>query len=130
MAKQVCNGAMLKCAMGAAPGAMIVLPTNKTMGCSQPAANIMDNKPFANIPTFGMCKAPTNPAVIAIIASSLGAVTQAPCIPATVAPWIPGGAPTVLIGNMPALNDGSKLLCTWLGMIEVTSPGQATVDIP
>jgi len=30
---------------------------------------------------------------------------------------------------MPALNDGSKLLCNWGGSIEVSMPGQMTVEV-
>jgi hypothetical protein len=47
----------------------------------------------------------------------------------TAAPWMPG-APTVLIANLPALNDCSKCMCTWGGVIEITNPGQTSTDIP
>jgi hypothetical protein len=40
------------------------------------------------------------------------------------------GAPTVLIGNFPALNDSSKLMCTWAGVIQIVMPGQFTVMVP
>jgi hypothetical protein len=36
----------------------------------------------------------------------------------------------VLVGNMPALNDTSKLMCTWAGVISITVPGQFTEQIP
>ena len=52
-----------------------------------------------------------------------------PCIPMTFVPWLPG-APTVLLGNMPALNNSSKLLCLWGGMIAINAPGQFTVAVP
>jgi hypothetical protein len=52
-----------------------------------------------------------------------------PCIPVTPAPWVVG-APTVLIGNFPALNDSSKLMCTWAGVIQIVMPGQFTVMVP
>jgi hypothetical protein len=61
--------------------------------------------------------------VIAATAAALGVLTPMPCIPATTAPWTPGN-PTVLIGNMPALNNGSKCLCTWAGIISILVPGQ------
>jgi hypothetical protein len=35
-----------------------------------------------------------------------------------------------LIGNMPALNSTSKLMCTWAGVIQIIAPGQFTVMIP
>jgi len=125
----VCNGAMLQCSFGAAPSTMMVLPTNKVLTGNQPAANIMDNKPMANIMPFGMCSSLANPQVAAATAAALGVLTPQPCIPNTVAPWAPG-APTVLIGNMPALNNSSKLMCIWAGVIQVTNPGQFTVQVP
>lgn len=125
----VCNGAMLQCSFGAAPSTMMVLPTNKVLTSNQPAANIMDNKPMTNIMPFGMCSSLANPQVAAATAAALGVLTPQPCIPNTVAPWAPG-APTVLIGNMPALNNSSKLMCMWAGVIQVTNPGQFTVQVP
>ena len=129
MAKQVVNGAMMQCSFGVAPASLIVLPANRVMVENKPAANIMDHKPVANIPTFGMCNAPTNPAVIAATSAALGVPTPAPCVPATAVPWAPG-SPTVLIGNMPALNDTSQCMCTWGGVISITFAGQMTTDIP
>jgi hypothetical protein len=35
-----------------------------------------------------------------------------------------------MIANMPALDDTSKLMCLWAGVIEVTYAGQATHQIP
>jgi len=52
-----------------------------------------------------------------------------PCIPVTAAPWAPG-SPTVLLGNMPALQDSSKLACNWGGVIQVVVPGQFTSMVP
>ena len=129
MAKQVVMGAMMQCSFGVAPASLVVLPANRVMVNNQPAANIMDHKPIVNIPTFGMCNAPSNPAVIATTAAALGVPTPAPCVPVTTTPWA-AGSPTVLIGNMPALNDTSKCMCTWGGVISITFPGQMTTDIP
>ncbi|MEN9659263.1 MAG: hypothetical protein RL571_2728 [Pseudomonadota bacterium] len=42
----------------------------------------------------------------------------------TAAPWIPGSAPTVLIGSMPALNSGGMLMCNWGGVIKIVMLGQ------
>jgi hypothetical protein len=52
-----------------------------------------------------------------------------PCVPVIPAPWAPG-APTVLISNMPALNNTSKLMCVYAGVIQIVNPGQTTVMIP
>jgi hypothetical protein len=121
-------GAMLTCTFGAAPGSMMVLPMNLVL-TAVPDANIMDNKPMMNILPFGMCMSMSNPMVIAATAAALGVPTPMPCIPMTMAPWVPG-SPTVLLGNMPALNNSSKLMCMWGGVIGVTMPGQFTVAVP
>jgi hypothetical protein len=128
MGQQTCMGAMLKCTFGVAPGTLMVLPANCVL-TAVPDANIMDNKPMMNILPFGMCQSMANPMVAAATAAALGVLTPMPCIPATTAPWGPG-SPTVLIGNMPALNNSSKLMCMWGGVIGINAPGQTTVSIP
>lgn len=45
------------------------------------------------------------------------------------APWAPGCA-AVMIANMPALNNSSKLMCSFGGVISINFAGQATVNIP
>tara|TARA_B110001469_G_C9498304_1_gene248949 strand:- start:185 stop:556 length:372 start_codon:yes stop_codon:yes gene_type:complete len=122
-------GAMMQCSMGLAPSSLMVVPTNKVMTSNKPAATIMDHKPMVNVLPFGMCKSPANPMVAAATAAALGVLTPMPCIPATAAPWVPG-SPTVLIGNMPALNDSSKLMCSYAGVISINSPGQVKELIP
>jgi hypothetical protein len=129
MALAVCNGAMMQCSFGVAPGTLIVLPENLTMVSNLPMATIMDNKPMVNIPPFGMCNTITNPAVAAATAAKLGVFTPAACVPATTAPWAPG-SPTVLIGSKPALNNNSKLMCMWGGVIQVINPGQFQAQVP
>ncbi len=128
MGMQVCMGASMQCSFGAAPSSLIVLPANCVL-TQTPDANIMDNKPIVNIPPFGMCSSLANPAVAAATAAALGVLTPQPCMPVIPAPWAPG-SPTVLIANMPALNDSSKLMCAWAGVIQITNPGQTTVQIP
>jgi hypothetical protein len=128
MAIKVCMGANLQCSFGAAPSSFVVLPVNKVL-TGVPAANIMDHIPMTNIMPFGMCMAPANPEVIAETAAALGVLTPAPCIPNTVAPWVPG-APTALLANMPALDNNSKLMCIWGGVIQVVAPGQTTTMVP
>jgi hypothetical protein len=127
---QVVAGAMLQCSFGATPSTLIVIPKGAPVLVSgPPAATIMDHAPIANIPPFGLCSAPTNPAVIAATSAAWGVFTPAPCVPALPAPWVPG-SPTVQVGGMPALNNTSKCMCTWLGVISVTAPGQLTTQVP
>ena len=129
MGIQVCAGAMMQCSFGVAPCGLIVLPTNRVLAGGPPAATIMDHVPILNVPTFGMCNSPSNPTVASATAAAMGVLTPMPCVPVTPAPWVPG-SPTVLIGNMPALNNSSKLMCTWGGVIQITSPGEFTVMEP
>ncbi len=129
MGFQVCSGAVLMCSFGAAPSTLSVLPVNQTMVANMPAANIMDNKPFVNILPFGMCNSIANPAVASATAAALGVLTPMPCTPVIPAPWVPG-APTVLIANMPALNDSSTCMCAYGGVIQINYGGQATVQTP
>jgi len=121
-------GAMLQCSFGVAPSSLVVLPANAVL-TQTPAATILDNAPMVNILPFGMCNSPANPMVAAATAAALGVLTPMPCIPVTAAPWAPG-SPTVLIGNMPALNNSSKLMCNWGGVIQINSPGQMTTTVP
>lgn len=128
MPKQACMGAMLKCSFGMAPSTL--MPTPKpVMTSNVVAANIMDHVPLMNILPFGMCQSIANPTVAAATAAAMGALTPMPCIPNTPAPWVPG-APTVLLCNSPALDNVSKLMCVWGGVIEITNAGQMTHDIP
>lgn len=125
---QVCMGASMMCSFGVAPSTLVVLPENRTL-TGTPAANIMDFKPIVNVPPFGMCSSLANPTVAAATTAALGVLTPMPCVPLTTSPWAPG-APTVLIGNMPALDSNSKLMCNWGGVIQITNPGQTTVEVP
>ncbi len=124
----VCGGAMLCCSFGAAPSTLTVLPKNKVIS-SMPLANIMDNVPMVNIAPFGMCSSLANPTVASATAAALGVLTPMPCVPVTTAPWAPG-SPTVLIGNLPALNHSSKLMCAWGGLIQITNPAVTNIQIP
>lgn len=119
----------MNCTFGAAPSTLVVLPKNKVLCEGPPAANIMDHIPLTNIMPFGMCSSPANPMVAAATAAALGVLTPMPCIPATSAPWVPG-APTVLLANMPSLDNVSKCMCNWGGVISFANPGTVKTMIP
>jgi hypothetical protein len=89
----------------------------------------MDHKPIANIPPFGVCMSLANPMVASATAAAMGVLTPMPCIPMTMAPWVPG-SPTVALGNLPALNITCKCMCNWGGVISFTGPGAPTVQVP
>ncbi len=124
----VCMGATLQCSFGVAPSVLSVLPKNRLM-VPTPAANIMDHLPMVNIMPFGMCSSLANPAVASATSAAMGVLTPVPCIPVTTTPWTPG-SPVFLVGGMPALNDTSKLMCAWAGVIQVIYAGQTKIQIP
>jgi hypothetical protein len=126
--QQVVMGAAMMCSFGLAPSTLVVPPLNRVMVNNMPAANIMDFKPIMNIPPFGMCNSLSNPMVAAATAAALGVLTPMPCLPVTT-PWKPG-APTVMIANMPALNNQSTCQCAFGGVITFSFAGQATTMVP
>ena len=128
MAMHVCTGAMLQCSFGMAPSTFSATP-KMVKTSNMDAGNIMDHVTMMNIKPFGACMSIANPQVAAATAAAMGVLTPQPCIPATVSPWVPG-APTVLVNMMPALNNTSKLMCMWAGVIQVVVPGQFTELIP
>src|SRR3954468_22406075 len=120
MPMQVCMGAMMQCSMGMAPSSLVVLPKNLVFTDQVPDANIMDHIPLVNIMPFGVCTSLANPTVAAATSAALGVLTPMPCIPNTPAPWVTG-APTVLLGNFPPLDNTSQLMCIWGGGITFTT---------
>ena len=127
MAIQTCTGAQLMCSMGLAPSVFNATPKPLLAG-GKPVGNIQDFVPILNIAPFGMCRSPANPVVAAATAAALGTLTPMPCVPATVAAWTPGSALVQLAGS-PALNNSSTLNCMWAGVISITDPGQAAVQV-
>ncbi len=123
------TGTMMMCSFGMAPSVFNALQAPTTMAGGPPAGTIMDHKPFANIPPFAMCMSIANPMVAAATTAAMGVLTPMPCIPVTVAPWVPG-SPTVMIANVPALNITCKCMCNWGGVIQFTGPGAPTVMVP
>jgi hypothetical protein len=126
---QVVSGAALACTFGAAPSTLTVLPVTGVSCSKMPAATIMDFAPMENIAPFGMCSSVTNPEVISATSAALGVLTPMPCVPATTTPWVPG-APTVMYGEVPALDNVSKCMCMWTGVITITNPGQTQTMVP
>ncbi len=119
----VVDGAQLSCSFGTSPSNLTVLPTSPATGGGKAVASIMDNKPFLNVKPFGQCSSVANPMVIAATAAALGVLTPQPCIPNTVAPWIPGN-PKVTLAQIPAVDKSCTLMCLWAGVIQVSDPKQ------
>jgi hypothetical protein len=129
MSNQVVTTAQLMCSFGTAPVPLTALPAKRIKVGNMDAANILDHVPITNIKSFGMCSSLANPTTAAATSAALGVLTPTTCVPATAAPWLPG-SPTVLLANQPALNLTSKCMCTWLGAISISTPGQTTTQIP
>lgn len=131
--------AVCQCTFGAAPAPLTVTSQSTVTGMNMLMGTIMD---FPKPPmTFGVCTCPNNPAVIAatavqfrvpyqtaIILCNAGYITPAPCIPAC-SPWAPG-SPTVIVGGKPALNNSSKCMCAYGGVISVAMTPATTIQIP
>ena len=126
MALQTVSTAQIACTFGASPALLNVLPTNQLLVDALPAATIADMVPGTNIPTFGMCLSPTNPAVAAATAAASGVLTPMPCVPLPAGPWAPG-MPKVLINGQPALDATCTCACTWEGVISIVQPAQIKV---
>lgn len=128
MGKPVTMGAQIKCSFGIAPSVLMVADPVRPTVENRPAAVITDNVPNSNVLPFGMCQSLANPTVAAATAAALGVLTPMPCVPMTLAPWVPGSV-MVSIGGKPALTDSSMLMCNWAGVISVAMPGPVTTDL-
>ena len=128
MANPMVNTAVCTCSFGAAPCPLVVTSNQTVMMCNMPAATIMDNS-MPNLPTFGMCMSLANPTVAAATAAALGVLTPMPCLPVIPAPWVPG-APTVMVCKKPLLNNTSKLMCAYGGVIQPAMTPALTIKVP
>ena len=118
----VVAGAILKCAMGTAPSALVVLPTAKVLVESRPVARVTDNIPFLNLLPFGMCQSPANPMVLAATVAALGVLTPMPCLPVPVGPWNSPVKKTT-VGGVAVLGSGGTCMCAYGGSISIQMPG-------
>lgn len=128
MANPMVQTATCTCSFGTAPTILTVTSQMTVTMCGMPAATILDGAPINNLPTFGMCSCIANPAVAAATAAAMGVLTPAPCVPATVA-WTPG-CPTVTVCGKPLLNNTSKLMCAYGGVIQPMLTPALTVKVP
>lgn len=127
MSNPIVGTATLMCTMGAAPSSIVATSAPTVMIGGQPAATVMDFGPMSAILPFGMCMSPSNPQVAAATSAAAGVLTPQPCIPNTVAPWMPGSV-TVTIGGKPAARTSDTCMCIWGGQISAVTPAM-TVTI-
>jgi hypothetical protein len=115
-------GSQLMCLLGLTPSTLVVPPGPPhllTAPAGVPVATIDDHIPITNVPPFGLCTSPLNPAVVA-------AEGPAPCVPILPAPWTP---PTeVFIAGVPAIGIGATCQCQWGGTVSVLPPPVTTVE--
>ena len=126
MAKYVCMGASLQCSFGMSPATLMVVDPMRPMVENKLQANIMDNKPMANVMPFGMCRSLANPTVASATSAAMGTLTPMPCIPVLTAPWAPPGME--MVSNQPALLDNAQLFCAYGGQITIKNPGQQSTS--
>ena len=125
MANPAVTTALCTCSFGTLPAPLPVTSQMTVQTCNLLQATVMDNK----IPTFGICTSPSNPTVAAATAAALGVLTPMPCVPVTPAPWVPG-VPTVQVCGKLMLNNTSKLMCAYGGVIQLTMTPALTVQVP
>jgi hypothetical protein len=119
----VVYGATMKCTHGSQEAELKVPIDHKVDINDKRQANIKDHRPFANVPSFGLCSNLANPEVKAATARNKGRLKKRPCKPATTTPWI-NAKNDVLLGDEPALLSNSILRCRWKGTISITDDGQ------
>lgn len=125
MANPVVQTSLCTCSFGTAPCPLSVTSQQTVSTCNMLQATIMDNKPA----TFGMCNNPANPTVASATAAAMGVLTPMPCVPLTLSPWTPG-AVTITVCGKTLLNNSSKLMCSYGGVISITMTPAMTVSTP
>ena len=125
MANPAVNATVCSCSFGMAPATLMVTSQQTVNLCAMPAATIMDQTCMP----FGMCSSMANPTVASATAAAMGALTPMPCTPVPAGPWTPG-CPTVMVCGKPLLNNTSKLMCAYGGIIQITTTPALTVNTP
>lgn len=119
MSKLVCTGTKMKCTYGLVPSNLVAPPTNRVHTSNTPVATILDHMSLSNIPPFGLCTSPMNPAVVT------SGIPQ-PCVPIIPSPWISSSRKVMMSGNL-ALDSNSRCMCAWAGVITILYAEQQKV---
>lgn len=129
MGTVVVSGACCKCSFGTLPCTLRAASQMTCMADGKPVATIQDGQPGINLKGFGMCKSPTNPAVVAATAAALGVLTPQPCSMVPAGPWAASNS-KALTGGIPCLTSDAVLTCDLgTGSIRVVMPGQNKVVV-
>lgn len=129
MTQSTILASMLMCPFGAAPAPFVVLPLTRTIVMMGPNATMLDFIPMLNIMPFATCMSMANPMVAAATAAAFGVLTPMPCIPMTVAPWVPP-VPTTIASIAPSVSYSAIAMCMWGGVIKQIIPGEFTTMLP
>jgi Domain of unknown function (DUF4280) len=124
MPTQVCTGATVQCSFGTTPATFAASGAEVSAGA---AAGVVSDVDPENVPAFGLCSSLSNPQVASATTAAGGTLAPQPCLP-VLSEWTPGSA-RVTIGAVPALDDASQCSCAWDGVVTVSSPGQAAVQV-
>jgi hypothetical protein len=122
----VCTGAALDCSFGSEPS-VFAAPGAQVMAGGNPVGVTTDDTALVNVPPFGLCSSPLNPAVAAATAEADGVLVPQPCLP-VLSPWTQGSA-QVMIDGASALDGSSQCRCAWAGGITVSYAGQDSVIV-
>lgn len=129
MTLAVLSEAPIMCDMATAPGVLSVTQNQTVICAGVPFATVMDAEPDVNIPPMGLCISMANPETASETAADLGVLTPGPCMPVPTGPWECLNQ-TVTINGMAMLDQTGMLECSYGGMITITEPLCANVDIP
>lgn len=123
----VCGGAAIACSFGAAPSRLRCCPTiRRSAVCrwlrlwtTNPGKYLALRHVYVHVqPTGGGGHSRGH-----------GGADPDACMPGDYRA-LGARCPTVLIGNKPALNQTSKLMCSWGGVIQITNPGTMNIQVP
>ena len=118
----ISSGNLCRCSFG-----LIPIPlTSPNVTVNVEGTPIITNTDTSTLISFGMCMTPSNPTVAAIIASSLGTVTMAPCKSVIITPWMNTKINVFACGK-PVCTNASTCQCMWGGVITIINVKNHTV---
>ena len=117
-------GATCKCPFGSVCP-IVVLPTTNVFISGRQCVRMPNAQAIVNIPSFGMCNNPGNPAVIEI---PPGIIIPTACIPNITNPnWLTKKF-NVKVCGQPVCSDGDMCMCSYGGIITIETSGQFSVS--
>lgn len=121
MSELVTENSLLMCSQGTLPCPLRVV-TNLTVKASKQKVATVNDFTLASISTFGLCRSPVNPAVVAAFGS------PQPCTPLIFMPWAFGSKKTKFM-KQPGFSKKAKCFCAYAGQITVKMTPQIMTKI-